>query len=253
MRKPIKKGSPTMRIFITVVLLTSNLAVSAQETQTRKARNSAVVSPEINKRFLDPDLNIDDWVKRFEIESREVYAQRKKIVTALNLKPGHSIADVGAGTGLFLQPFSKAVGPRGKVFAVDISPGMIKHIQTRVKDENVANAVVIHSTNKSIKLKPASVDRVFICDTYHHFEHYPAMLKSIRSALKPSGQLVIIDFEKIPGKTRAFLMRHVRADKETFRTEVQSAGFKFLDEVKIDGFKENYFLRFEKPKTNSAT
>lgn len=240
-----------MRLVVTTILLSACTVLIAQDKTNKQTSKSptierTAVSPGINKRFLDPDLNIDEWVKRFEIESREVYAQRKKIVSAINLKPGMAIADVGAGTGLFLQPFSKAVGPKGLVFAVDISPGMIKHIQTRVTDEQITNVTVVHSTEKSIKLKTGSVDRIFICDTYHHFTFHVAMLKSIHDALKPAGQLVIIDFDKIPGKTRPFLMKHVRADKDTFRSEVQTAGFKFLDDVKIDGFKQNYFLRFEK-------
>lgn len=227
-------------IFAALLLSTENLAAQ------NKPVKPTTVPDGINKRFLDPDLNIDEWVKRFEIESREVYAQRKTIVKSLNLKPGHAIADIGAGTGLFLAPFSKAVGTDGKVFAVDISPGMIKHMKSRVKNENLSNARVVHSTDKSIKLPANSVDRVFVCDTYHHFEHHPAMLKSIHDSLKAGGQLVVVDFDRIPGKTREFLMNHVRANKDTFRSEIQTAGFRFLDDVKIDGFEENYFLRFEK-------
>jgi len=92
-----------------------------------------------------------------------------------------------------------------------------------------------------------SVDLVFICDVYHHFEQAPHSLASILRALKPGGRLVLIDFERIPGKSREFILGHVRAGKETFRSEIEQAGFEYVDEVTIDAFEENYLLRFRKP------
>ena len=67
-----------------------------------------------------------------------------------------------------------------------------------------------------------------------------------RSALRPSGRLILIDFERIEGKTRPWLLDHVRAGKETFRAEIQDAGFSLSEEKTLDGFEENYFLVFRK-------
>ena len=72
------------------------------------------------------------------------------------------------------------------------------------------------------------------------------MLRSIRFALSKGGQLIIVDFERIPGKTRQWLLDHVRAGKEQVKEEIEQAGFEFKEELKIPGLKENYFLRFEK-------
>lgn len=85
-----------------------------------------------------------------------------------------------------------------------------------------------------------------MCDTYHHFEYPRATLASIRRALRPGGRLVVIDFERIPGKTRPWLLSHVRAGKAVFRGEVEKAGFAFVREAEIEGFRENYFLLFRK-------
>ncbi|MEM9658349.1 MAG: SAM-dependent methyltransferase, partial [Planctomycetota bacterium] len=71
------------------------------------------VRPGINEKYLAADLEVDEWLARFEIESREVYAARGKILDALSIKPGMHVADVGAGTGYFSALFSKAVGPDG--------------------------------------------------------------------------------------------------------------------------------------------
>ena len=98
----------------------------------------------------------------------------------------------------------------------------------------------------SISLPANSVDLVFLCDTYHHFEFPKTSLASIDKALRPGGRLVLIDFERIEGKSRKWLMGHVRAGKEIFRAEIQDAGFRLVEDKQIEGFKENYFLVFTK-------
>lgn len=201
----------------------------------------------INRDFLDPELDPDDWVAKFEIESREVYAAREAILAAVALAPGDRIADVGCGTGLYVRPFSTAVGATGRVYAIDISPRLVDFVERRVKDEGLGNVAVIRSSAASTGLPPASVTRVFVCDTYHHFEHHPEMLASIRAALVPGGQLVIVDFDRVPGRSRQWLLDHVRAGKDAVREEVEEAGFEFLEEVPVESFKENYLLRFRRP------
>ena len=215
--------------------------------EEKAADDQAKVPPGINKEFLSPDLEPEEWIKRFEVESREVFAGRNAILKAIGLKEGQFIADVGSGTGLYLGPFSESVAEKGKVYAVDISPKLIAHIQRRVKADKMSNVEVIQSQEKSAMLPTACVDVVFVCDTYHHFEFYEEMLDSIVQALKPGGQLVIIDFNRIPGKSREWLLTHVRASKETVLAEVTAAGLEFVEEVKIPEFEENYFLRFSKP------
>jgi ubiquinone/menaquinone biosynthesis C-methylase UbiE len=212
-----------------------------------KNRDSGVVPENINAGFLAGDLEPEVWVNRFEVEAREIFARRDEIVAAVKLAPGDRIADVGAGTGLFVAPFAEAVGLKGKVYAIDISPRLIDHMKQRVADEGLTNVEVILSTEKSVELAEAAVDAVFVCDTYHHFEYYEAMLGSISSALRPGGQLIVIDFERIPGVSRSWTLGHVRAGKERFTSEIEQAGFRFVEEVEISGLQENYFLRFERP------
>ncbi len=67
----------------------------------------------INDNFLDPNLDIDEWIARFEVESREVYVAREEIMRHLKLEPGDRVADVGAGTGLFTLLMSNAIGDKG--------------------------------------------------------------------------------------------------------------------------------------------
>lgn len=200
----------------------------------------------INDRFLDPELNPDEWVNRFEVESREIYACRDQIVKAIDLSEGQTIADIGAGTGLFTGLFSKSVGAEGKVYAIDISPRLIAHLEQRVAEEKLSNVVVVRNDATSTQLVTQKVDRAFVCDTYHHFERPDAMLKSIHRSMNDGGELVVIDFERIPGHSRDWVIGHVRAGKDTFRAEIEASGFDFVKEVKVDGFEENYLLIFRR-------
>ena len=201
-------------------------------------------SPTINAKFRDPELKVDEWAGKFETESREVFAQRREIVSAMKLTPGMAVADIGAGTGLFTVPMAVGVGKEGKVFAVDISPKFIEHLQARSKTTGLTNIQTVLCTESSTELPAASIDMAFICDTYHHFEHPAATLKSLHAALKPGGRLVLVDFRRIEGQSSDFIMGHVRAGQEVFEAEIAAAGFKKTGE---EGFlKENYFATFVK-------
>ena len=204
------------------------------------------VNKGVNADYTDPDLDVDEFIKRFEIESREVYSAREAVVAACKIKPGSRIADVGAGTGLYTRLFAESVGLDGWVYAIDIAPRFIEHINGTAKEAGLGNVTGIINSQSSIHLPPESVDLIFICDTYHHFENPEEILTTIHSALKPDGQLVLIDFDRIPGTSTEWIVSHVRAGKEVFRSEIELAGFELVEQVAIDGFMENYFLRFRK-------
>jgi ubiquinone/menaquinone biosynthesis C-methylase UbiE/protein tyrosine phosphatase (PTP) superfamily phosphohydrolase (DUF442 family) len=218
----------------------------AERSRPQSTIGEDSVSPGINDKFLDPELDPNDWVKRFEIESREIYQARKAIVGACEINSGARIADVGAGTGVFTRQFSELAGPKGWVFAVDISPRLVEHINresTRLKQENVTGVLC---REDSVCLPPNSIDVAFICDTYHHFEFPHSTMASIHRALSEKGKLVLIDFERIPGKSREWTLSHVRADKQTFQKEIEEAGFEKVSEALVPGLSENYFLTFQK-------
>lgn len=218
--------------------------LAAQEAGKAPAQRTG--KPGINDRFLDPKLDVGEWLGRFEIESREVYAARERVLDILDIKPGMSVADIGAGTGFYSRLFASAVGEQGWVYSVDISPRFLEHINRQSQAEKVGNLTSVLGTDRSVRLPPESIEIAFICDTYHHFEHPRSTLASIHRALKPGGRLVVIDFDRIPGKSREFVLGHVRAGKEVFRKEIADAGFRFVEEVKVPAFKENYLLRFRK-------
>jgi len=204
------------------------------------------VRPGINRDFLDPDLDVSQWLGRFELESREVYSARQEVLTACQVRPGARVADVGAGTGFYSRMFAAATGQEGWVFAVDITPAFVEHIAKRAEADRIANMTAVLCSEQSINLPHDSIDLTFVCDTYHHFEYPKSTLASIHRALREGGQLVIVDFERVPGQSREWVIEHVRAGKAEVRGEIEAADFDFVEEAAIKGFQENYLLRFKK-------
>lgn len=223
---------------------------TVKSEETAEAKRAENLPDDINRGFLDPAMDPEEYIKRFEVESREVFAQRREIVQAIEIKPGMGIADIGAGTGLFLKPLSVATESSGKVFAAEISPSFIKHLRKRSTDEKLENVEVVFCSDRDANLPKNSVDRVLICDVYHHFEFPELTLKSLHAAMRPGGMIVLVDFhrepENVSSDRKQWLLGHIRAPLEVFRNEIERAGFKYKDQVQVEGFKENYLLRFVK-------
>jgi predicted methyltransferase len=201
------------------------------------------LAPGVNQQFVDkPDYKA--WAGSFEREGREVYDKRNEIVAASGVKPGMTVADVGAGSGLFTRLFAQQVGATGKVYAIDITRNFIENIVPRLRGEGINNVEGVVNTPQDVPLPAASVDVAFVSDTYHHFEYPQAMLRAIRAALKPGGTIVIVEFERIEGVSRKRVLEHVRAGKETVIKEVEAEGFKLIEDRKF--MQQNYFIRFVK-------
>ncbi len=209
---------------------------------TPGAAQEQSVRPGVNDRFLDPEVKAETFVSMFEVESREIYRFREQIVAALALTPGMEVADVGAGTGLFSRLIAQRVGREGAVYAVEIAPKMLEHLAAAAAERGLDNIVPVLGGARDIRLAPASVDLVFVCDTYHHFEYPDATLRTIARALRPGGRLVVVDFERIPGKSTAFALEHVRAGKETTIAEITAAGYTLVREIPM--MAEQYVLEF---------
>jgi SAM-dependent methyltransferase len=121
---------------------------------------------------------------------------------------------------------------------------MIDYITETARKENIANLKAILGHPRSPKLLPNSVDVVCIIDAYHHFEYPDEMLAEIRKALRPEGVLLLIDFKRIDGVSRDYILKMVRAGEGTFTDEFLNAGFDLV-ERRDDMFPENYLLKFK--------
>ena len=228
-------------------LLLTLIFASVAYAQKADLAKPESVNPGINEKYLDPDLNPEEWVERFESESREVFDARKEIAEAVGVKAGDRIADIGAGTGLYTEIFADAVGDDGAVYAVDIAPKFLQLIEARTGHAGRTNVTPVLCSEDDTRLPPESCDVAFTCDAYHHFEYPGRTLASILEGLKPGGRFVVVDFERIEGVSSDWTMSHVRAGKDVVRKEIEQTGFRFVEEPEVDGLEDNYLMVFERP------
>lgn len=134
-----------------------------------------------------------DWLDRSEREKEEEPA---KLVEALAVKEGMTVADVGAGSGYHAFRLAPLVGDKGKVLAVDIQKEMLEVITTRAKKEKVTNIETVLGTDKDPKLPEGKVDLIYLVDVYHEFEHPYEMTEKLVAALKPGGRIVFVEFRE---------------------------------------------------------
>ncbi len=189
--------------------------------------------------------DIGPLVARLENEEREIYRHRELLAAVVGPLPGSVIADVGAGSGFMAEVFARLVGEEGRVIAVDINPTMMEHLANRAREAGLNNLETRVCPEASANLDPNSVDVVFICDTYHHFAHPAGTMGSIHRALKPGGELVLVELIR-DEDSPAWVHRAVRADRKTFIEEISQFGFRLTHSHSIPQLSRNYILRFRK-------
>jgi predicted methyltransferase len=196
---------------------------------------------------LVPGFVLAQWKSGLEHHGREVYDRRLEIVDAVGLRPGMTVADIGAGSGLFARLFAQRVGPAGRVWATDISHWAVLKTTVLARAEHLRNLTAVVNGEADTGLEPGSLDVVFLCDVYHHFTRHWTMLHSIFRSLKPGGRLVLVDYDRVPGRSPAWILEHVppRYDKATVVRDFEEAGFRLRDEETF--LAENYLLVFQRP------
>ena len=134
-----------------------------------------------------------DWLERPERDTEE---QPDKALDALGLKPGMTVADIGAGTGYMSLRMAKRVGPGGKVYANDLQPEMLRMLRENAAQSKLANVETVLGTETDPKLPENRMDLVLLVDVYHEFSEPQQMIRKIRDSLKPDGRLVLLEYRK---------------------------------------------------------
>src|SRR4029434_2585050 len=163
----------------------------------------------------------------YEGVNRDDWQQPKRVIAALKIRPGDSVADLGSGGGYFTFKLAEAVGPSGKVYAVDIDRDMVELVAKRVRDESAANVETILAKPEDPMLPQSDVDLIFTSNTFHHIDNRVAYLSNMRKYLRPGGRVAIIDFDR-----RAWLeglLRHY-TPSEFIKREMDQAGFALQEE-----------------------
>jgi len=185
--------------------------------------------------------SVEEWRRILEDPSRDGWQKPTQVVEALGLRPGQDVADIGAGTGYFSVRFAEAVGPGGKVFAVDIDQGLIDHLNERAKDAGLSNLQAVLAGPNDPLLSEKSLDVVFVCDVIHHVQDRQGYFAKLSGALRPGGRLAIVDFYK--RETPVGPPVAMKIAREDLISELGEAGFVLAQE--FDFLPHQYFLVFE--------
>ena len=184
----------------------------------------------------------EEWSKTLEQPSRLEGLKIAEIVTRLGLKPGQVVADLGAGTGLFSVPMGKAVGPGGKVYAVEIDKGYFPMIDSKAKEGHLSNVKTVLGEFADPKLPAQDVDLAFMHDVLHHIEDRAGYLKSAARSLKRDGRFVVIDFKADQGPHKD--QPNMVVSEAQVTVWMKAAGLNNVQ--KVDLFPDKYFLVFSR-------
>jgi ubiquinone/menaquinone biosynthesis C-methylase UbiE len=132
------------------------------------------------------------WLERAERQEEE---RTDLLLQALALKPGESVADIGAGSGYFSWRMAQKVGPTGKIYAVEIQQEMLDILMANMKKRQVEAIVQpVLGTVQDPKLPAAAVDTILLVDVYHELDFPFEMTRAMVKALKPGGRLVLVEY-----------------------------------------------------------
>ena len=177
------------------------------------------------------------WLTR---EDRNREEDCVRLMRELKLKQGHTVCDMGCGNGFYTLQIAKRIGPKGLIYAVDIQPEMLSLLKERAGSDGLRNVKPVLGSVVDPYLPPGSCDLIFCVDVYHEFSHPEHMLKAIRTALKPDGRLLLVEFRmedpKVPIK-----MEH-KMSKNQIMKELPPNGFKLVEQ--FDGLPWQHMMWF---------
>lgn len=168
-------------------------------------------------------------LKQFAYEgvNRDQWQQPEKVIASLQIRPGDQVADLGAGGGYFTFKLAKAVGPKGKIYAVDVDREMTELILDHARKDSVTNVEAIVAKEDDALLPESGVDLIFTSNTYHHIGNRVAYFAKLRRYLRPGGRIAVIDFDG-----RAWfegLLQHYTSS-ESIKREMEQAGYALRQE-----------------------
>lgn len=163
------------------------------------------------------------WLIRNRREREE---SGERMFQELKLKPGQVVCDLGCGNGYHTFSMAEAVGEKGRVYAVDIQPEMLKMLVDRAEKRGIKNMMPVLGSLWNPKLPENSQDLILLVDVYHEFSHPQQMLAGIRKSLKPEGELVLVEYRAEDGQVP------IKPEHKMSRDQI-------LKEMRANGFEEH--------------
>jgi len=163
---------------------------------------------------------------RVVTSGRDGWQHPEKVTEALELAPGDRVAEIGAGSGYWLPWLSEAVGPDGRVYAVEVDDELVAALEERIVEEGLSNVVAVRGSFEDPKLPDAEIDLALTCLTYHHIEGRPAYFRSLRTDLSPRGRVAHLDDRHdVPPPFRWFQSSGHWSEPEQVNSEMSEAGY----------------------------
>lgn len=175
------------------------------------------------------------WAQVFDNPERDAWQRPDEVIAALKLPADAIVADVGAGTGYFAVRLARAV-PQGRVYAVDLEPEMVTHLEQRAKEEELTHLHAVLAMPDDAQL-PEPVDAVLLVNTYHHIGERTAYFRALAKSIKPDGRLAVIDFRM---DSPIGPPRSGRIDAQQAITELGAAGYRVVE--RHDFLPHQYFV-----------
>jgi ubiquinone/menaquinone biosynthesis C-methylase UbiE len=180
----------------------------------------------------------EQWLRTLDSPARIAGLKIDETIERLHLKPGEVVADIGAGSGVFEAPLAKAVGPTGKVYAVDIDKGLVDNISRKKDEFHIPNIVPVLGKFSDPALPAKDVNLALINDVLHHIEDRATYLKNLAAYLAPNGRIALIEFYPERGGHRN--QPELQVTREQAAAWMAAAGLKPVEE--FDLFADKYFV-----------
>ncbi|HET7159109.1 MAG TPA: class I SAM-dependent methyltransferase [Burkholderiales bacterium] len=179
------------------------------------------------------------WSQVFDDPKRDAWQKPHEVIQALAPAPDAVVVDIGAGTGYFAARLAHMLS-KGRVYAVDTEPAMVKHLTERAKREGLTNLIAIAGRSDEVKL-PQKVDLALLVDVYHHIDKREAYFRNLADTLKPNARLAIIDFRMDSNIGPPVASRIA---PERVKAELSRAGYEISAEHAF--LSNQYFLVFRR-------
>jgi ubiquinone/menaquinone biosynthesis C-methylase UbiE len=182
----------------------------------------------------------EEWIKTLDGPARVAGMKIPEVVAALKLQQGQTVADIGAGSGLLEVPLAQAVGPRGRVYAVEIDAGFFPEIKKRADAARVTNVETVLGKFTDPALPAKNIDVALFHDVMHHVQERAAYVKTLAGYLAPAGRIVVIDYEGGMGPHAQ--QPELQVTREQLAAWMKDAGLTQVEDVKL--FPDKYYLAF---------
>jgi ubiquinone/menaquinone biosynthesis C-methylase UbiE len=140
--------------------------------------------------------DFDHYLSRLEDPERAAWQKPDEVIRALGLREGAVACDLGAGPGVFALRLARAVGPRGRVHAIDVDPRMVEILRARIEEAGLSNVHAILAPGGEPALPPEPCDAILVVNAFHHFPDGTAALRRLATALAPGGAIANVDFHE---------------------------------------------------------